>query len=217
MGFLQSLNVKNVFILGSKKLRQLIARSVEACGVIGKIRKRLWQRFIRIVWLRMFASKMDEFRAIQKILAPPIKMPTEEQHKIAWLTWHLNDIYYDDLLGINMVRTQTMRDDLRKNIDGTPSLIERDLQILDSKFDKWRKSGDKEIWEVIYSFDKFKQDKEADLSDIHCGDCTAVPSPCLRCHAEDLYNLPNSRSWNSKSEGWAIYCRWKKLVDEFKP
>ena len=129
-----------------------------------------------------------------KLFNPPSVAPTEEQHKIAYLTYMLEDIFYNYLLGINMVRTGKLSDNMREKIDGTKSLIEQDLKCIDAMFEKYSETN-KPIWETIYSFEDFKREISSSLHEPHCGDCTCVCAPCCRCQAEELYKIPSTVTW----------------------
>lgn len=131
---------------------------------------------------------------------PPGYIPTEQEHRIAYLTYQLQYIYYEYLLGINMVRTGKMKDDCRKDIDGTQSLVERELSYIDKMFAGWRDDGSNEVWEIRYPYEEFKKNHIEHLSEAHCGDCTCAPAPCLRCHAEELYKIPYTATWCKSCE-----------------
>lgn len=131
---------------------------------------------------------------------PADYIPTEQEHRVAYLIYMLDDIYYSYLLGINMVRTGKIRDDLRKNIDGTESLIEADLNCIDEMFKNWRDKGTKEIWEANYDYEQFKKDHLQFLAEAHFGDCTCQPSSCMRCRAESLYKIPLTATWCKSCE-----------------
>ena len=131
---------------------------------------------------------------------PPDYIPTEQEHKIAYLTHMLEDIFYDYLLCINMVRTGQMKDNTRKDIDGTESLIERNLKQIDKMFEKWRDEGKSELWELDYPYEKFKKDFSEYLKEEHCGDCICVPCTCMRCFAEYFYKLESTVTWCKSCE-----------------
>jgi hypothetical protein len=145
-------------------------------------------------------------------IKPPGYKPTEQEHRIAYLTSCLNLIYYDVCMGINMVRTGKTKDDLRKDIDGTPSMMERDLQWMDKIFEKWEEpgNGDKEVWEAQLDYDTFKRDQEGYLEEAHCGDCTSVAMTCMRCYSEGLYKIPYTATWGHH-EGWKLLHEYNKL------
>jgi hypothetical protein len=124
---------------------------------------------------------------------PPAYVPTEQEHKIAYLSWALDDVYYNDLLRINMYRTGKLTNSSAEE----PTKVEAVLVSFDELFDKWRKSGNKEVWELFWPYEEFKTHHTEALADEHCGDCTCVPCPCSRCSAETLYNVPSTVTWCS--------------------
>jgi len=50
---------------------------------------------------------------------------------------------------------------------------------------------------------EFKKDHVGYLSEEHAGDCTCLPFPCSRCHAEDLYGIVSTFTWCKSCE---FYC-----------
>ena len=48
---------------------------------------------------------------------------------------------------------------------------------------------------------------------MHHGDCIAQPCSCMRCHAEELYNITSSVTWHCKSKGNRLYSKYKNQSD----
>jgi hypothetical protein len=145
---------------------------------------------------------------------PPAHIPTEQEHRIAYLTSCLNDIFYGDLMEINLFRTGKFLN-VAKNASSITSQIEPALRHVDKIFEKWEEDGDKEIWENMIDYEKFKIDCLKYLSGYHCGDCTAVAASCMRCYAEDLYKIPYTANWN-KQEGWSLLNKYQELLAKEK-
>ncbi len=148
---------------------------------------------------------------------PPGHMPTEVEHRAAYYLWVLKDIVYDSLLAIHMARTGQFGPVGSASKEGEDAYAERRLQeLLKSLFDsdKESKNPEWESWEHRWPYEKFKADWGSALVDSHCGDCTAVAAPCLRCHAEDLYGVPGTATWmreGGKKEGWRLLHEYRAL------
>lgn len=150
-------------------------------------------------------------KELETILCPVAHVPTEQEHKIAYLTYVLDSVFYDYLLCINRVRTGKTKDDLRKNIDGTESLVERTLKSIDEIFEKHQ--DNKKVWESWCDYEDFKKTWGMEcLSSMHCGDCIAFPASCDRCTAELIYGIPCSATWKDKQEGWNLYSEYVSLL-----
>lgn len=143
---------------------------------------------------------------------PPMHPVTEAEHKAAYYKWLLEDIVHDHLLTVSMCRdeerkpTSTYMTELFSPDKGKKRLDE----LLDVLFTK--KAGEDqncEFWDRIKTFAEFKAGMEKDLADHHGGDCTAIACSCIRCWAEDLYDIPSTVTWNGKHEGSRLYHEWK--------
>lgn len=53
------------------------------------------------------------------------------------------------------------------------------------------------------------------LSDSHAGDCTAFACSCMRCHAEEMFKVPDTAIWN-KAVGSALIHRNMNLRNSLK-
>lgn len=62
----------------------------------------------------------------------------------------------------------------------------------------------------LYRFDAFKEE----LHQIHCGDCTAVPSSCTRCHMERLLGIDTGPQ--NKAEGWRMLAQYNQKMEALK-
>ena len=140
---------------------------------------------------------------------PPAPTLTEAEHKAAYYKYLLGDIVHEHLLTISMCRDEERRPGPMADIFTPKMAKDRLNELLDTLFTK--KEGESpraEFWERIKTFDEFKASSLADLADNHGGDCTAVPCGCIRCHAEDLYDLPSTVTWVGKHEGSRLYHEW---------
>lgn len=139
-----------------------------------------------------------------KDIHPPAYVPTEQEHRIAYLTFMLRDIVYDSLLSIHMIRTGKMKESAARSIEGELKYFD------DHLFDKWKDDGTKEAWECLRDYDEFKKNHTQDLAGKHCGDCTYCSAPCSRCQAEELYKIPSTVTWNGGHEGYKLLCEYDK-------
>ena len=135
-------------------------------------------------------------------IKPPPYKPSESEHRIAYLKWCLDRIVNDSLLGVDLAR--------KGKLPVTNDAGERELSRLLKTLFEHEDADDRDSWEHLYDFEKFKKDHEEALADIHCGDCTAVARTCCRCLAEDLYEIQNTVSWKGKIEGWALLNEWRE-------
>lgn len=138
---------------------------------------------------------------------PPAYKATEQEHRIAWLKWCLDRLIWDRIYPVKLYRD----DGHFKNPEKAEQELARVLALL---FD--HHEGDTEdtepyekVWLPHSRFDQFKKNQEESLADFHAGDCTAIAAACSRCHAEQLYGVPSTVTWNGKSEGWRLYNEWR--------
>lgn len=146
---------------------------------------------------------------IKEIICPPPYAPTEKEHQLAYYKYMMDRVIYDELYGI-----QLDREGFPEKI-GKPSVDY--VKELDNLLDKlFVNDRDKEPLEKLHPYDKFKEWQLESLSDMHCGDCVAVPSSCMRCHAEDLYDIPDTATWRNKHEGWKLFNQYCDLIKKEK-
>jgi hypothetical protein len=152
---------------------------------------------------------------------PPPYVPTEQEHKLAYMKWMLERIVWDELLGIDMLRgdllKKTVKPTVKQRLGLDPQEWEKRLQsLLDRLFRPEKEHApDADAWENLLRFEDFKAESTKDLAGYHCGDCVAVACACIRCHLEDLYEIPSTVTWNGKHEGWYLY-REFRLEEEAK-
>lgn len=168
-------------------------------------------------------------KSVKDIVCPPAYQPTEQEHRIAYLEHVLETISYDYLLGIKMYKEDL--EEYKKGLGekrksyraGKPIETAEDLEkviqdeinsFLKHYFGSWNDegNGEKEAWEVFMDYDEFKRTWGGEyLAEHHCGDCTAVPCPCTRCHAEAKYKQ-DSVTWNGKHEGSRLLSEYNALM-----
>jgi hypothetical protein len=150
--------------------------------------------------------------SLKDILCPSVYTPTEQEHRVAYLNCVLETIVYDYLLSIQMIKDGKMKDDMREK-DGIKSYSKYELDnLLKGLFEKWGDS-EKEAWENLVDYDKFKQSMIENLSDFHCGDCISAPMTCVRCHAEDSYGIKNTVTWETPREGYKLNAQYSKELE----
>ena len=133
--------------------------------------------------------------SVISIIRPPAYVPTEQEHKIAYLTYMLDYITCESLLSVWMSRNGQLKEEYGKQ--------ELD-SLLSGLFDNWDKSGN-QPWECLRGYNDFKQQYVIDLAEAHCGDCVCVSCPCSRCWAEDRYKIPNTATWKDGHEGHRLF------------
>lgn len=45
------------------------------------------------------------------------------------------------------------------------------------------------------------------LSEMHGGDCTAIACSCMRCHSEEMFNIPATAIWSGKHQGSKLFSK----------
>ena len=142
-------------------------------------------------------SKRKKMISAKERIQPLAYQATEIEHRCAYYRYLLENICDDILLEVDMAS----RGELKNTI------LEDSLKIIYKWYKKWREpeNANKEAWEVLRDYEEFKKNSIIDLSDAHCGDCVYIPTTCMRCYSERLYDIPNTTTWNSGSEGWRLY------------
>jgi len=144
---------------------------------------------------------LEESKLDNHPICPPPHIPTEQEHRIAWLTYCLERIT-DELMGVWLVRNGGIK-------NTTEDFYLKPL--LKGLFDGY---DDVDCWEKLHPYELFKKSYGADLASMHNGDCVACAITCSRCYAETLYKLDSTITWSGKSEGWALYHEYRGLVED---
>lgn len=142
--------------------------------------------------------RMTDMTASQRI-NPPAPDTTPEQDFRAKVKYYLDEnmgdlaFHYLDALQIiaEFSTSYELNDTMKKRIE----TVGRAKNIAE-----YNMSGE----DVLAPIEEISWLKAA-LFEQHEGDCVACPCACSRCHAEDYYGLPNSRTWANKAEGWSLY------------
>lgn len=115
-------------------------------------------------------------------------IPSELEHKAAYRYFCLENIWYEDLLGV-MLDRDPKTPKYKENIEDF-------LKKLDRLYQKWDEQGeqDKELWEINshWSYEEFKKQMMENLNDQHCGDCVNIPMTCPKCYTESLYEIEST-------------------------
>jgi hypothetical protein len=152
-------------------------------------------------------TDIERLQQLQSILQPPAFVPTEQEHRIAYLTCVLNNVF-DYLFEFNFY----------KKIENKPDLAERALhRLINNTLGKAEKNDEKEHdWEYLLDYEEFKTSWGGSLSEMHGGDCTFFSGPCVRCHAEAIYSLKNSATWKDGREGNSLHSEYSTLEEKVK-
>lgn len=153
----------------------------------------------------------QQFKEVEARLNPPVGIITEEQHRKAYTKYVLGRL--DNTL-FSLAYHYKQKDDPTKMGNGFThaEMLDNELKYIAKKSDEWK--GQMEFYESWYPFEDFMKVWAVELVEPHCGDCTAVASPCSRCHAEEFYSIPNTATWNGKNEGWKLYNQYYDLKDK---
>lgn len=122
---------------------------------------------------------------------PPTGDVTEADHRRGYYKYILETLVDGHLLGLHMDRENPER-----QAQNTASFLHMLFSPVAEGLDSW---------ESVMTYEKFKADWGWALNESHDGDCTSAPGPCIRCHAEDLYEIPSSVTWANKAEGAELF------------
>lgn len=103
---------------------------------------------------------------------PPGHQPTEEEFRIAYLTYVLQYLCYELLL------------------DMQP----QDVKIIENMF-CGDEDDEREVWERKFPYEDFRKRYLKYLRSEHHGDCICQAITCTRCLAEELFNIPSTVDW----------------------
>ena len=141
---------------------------------------------------------MTDMTASQRI-NPPAHETTSEQDFRAKVKYYIDenvgDLAYHYLDALQIIAELSTRFELDDAMKKRIETVGRAKNIAEYNM------SDEDVLAPIEEIGWLK----AALSEQHEGDCVACPCGCSRCHAEDYYDLPTSRTWCNKSEGWAVY------------
>lgn len=141
----------------------------------------------------------------EEILSPPVYQPSENELIVAKAKYVFENvlwsiIYYTTeylkIVNEESTKSETKKEMIKKEVD-------RYMEKWNKGMEVW--SDEIEFWDAFLPKDWFKRAFIDSLSDTHMGDCTGFPSSCMRCHAEELFNIPNTVSWKGKGEGSKLY------------
>lgn len=149
----------------------------------------------------------------EDILRPPAYIPTENEILLAKARYameeHVYSIFFDMQNYISFLEGK----ELPKHYD--EKMIKKNYDYSVAKWDKAMSKWDdcNELFEAFVDDDWFKKCYIESLSDIHMGDCTAFPSSCMRCHAEEIFRIPNTVNWG-KHEGYKLFSQYSQDIKE---
>ena len=150
-------------------------------------------------------QEREELASLRTRLQAPVPELAQHEHSLAHARAAIQTLT-DDLwtLATCVLHHATPKsgDQSRRYFELAQAVAHRALDITET-------DDDQEPWAAIAPrFDEFT----TGLAEAHTGDCTAVACPCLRCHAERLYRLPSTVSWN-KHEGYRLWHRMNTLTE----
>lgn len=146
-------------------------------------------------------------------LSPPAHQPTEAEIKLAKARYAMEYPIWEMMDKLTMYYEMTKGKE--PSFPYTNEGIEKDAK---EAMEEWNKGMDKwegDMWDAFIDHDWFKKAYIDGLSDMHCGDCTAIACSCMRCHSEQMFGIPNTANWG-KNEGWRLWNEYSKDVDDQK-
>lgn len=156
-------------------------------------------------------------------ICPPAYIPTENEIKLAKYNYAMENNIYDILSAFSnfykLIQEEKSQgivfDDEHKSGYYTKKEILKEAQeaMVDwqTALEKW----DDDLLDTFVDKDWFHTCYTSSLSDIHCGDCTAVASSCMRCHAEERFKLENTAKWG-KHQGWEFMNKYFDIMKSRK-
>lgn len=133
---------------------------------------------------------------------PPTPILTEIQHIAAYRKYLLEEIVWNDLFVIYLARKDPQK---WNSVDA-----EKELSKLLKKL--FNDNHQDVCYDGIESFENFKKTWGTEyISEAHGGDCTGLAGACIRCHAEDWYDLSSTVSWKDKAEGHKLMYEYDNL------
>lgn len=145
--------------------------------------------------------KTPDYKYIyEELLNPPAYQPNNQEIMLAkaryvfdneiWQTVYYLRLYINSLEGHEAKFPYTK--------EGLEKQAKSAITNWDKNLEKW--TDDNELWDCFITQEWFQKVYVNSLSDYHSGDCTAFACSCSRCHAENMFKIPNTANW-SKSEG----------------
>lgn len=118
---------------------------------------------------------------------PPAYIPTEQEHKIAYLKDSIED-FSDTVLYL-----YNSDYDIFEHLKNSAKI---DMQRRIARY----KKNYIPIWKSHIPYEEFKETHTQALNEEHCGDCTLQSASCSRCWSENLYEITSTATWCSSCE-----------------
>ncbi len=144
-------------------------------------------------------------------ICPKPYEPTEKEH-LAAQRKYFTIMLSEELLGIYMLLTGSMPRSIDKPRD--EEMIERFSGLLNKLYDGPFEDEDYEMNNLVGDLETFKKNWGTSLKEEHGGDCVAQSASCIRCYAEELYDLPSSITWKGKHEGARLFGEWLRIQNK---
>lgn len=146
-------------------------------------------------------------------LNPPSYMPSIDEIKLAKARYAFENEIWEIVHSLSMYIDLMHGKELQ--FPYTKEMVEKEakssLEHWNESLKKW--SDDNDMWDCFIDADWFKMAYIDSLSEYHGGDCTAFAASCPRCHAENMFKIPNTVTWG-KAEGYRMEKAFFKDVKE---
>lgn len=139
--------------------------------------------------------------AIDRIRPPSLETSSEEDFKAQFRWWFEEEV---GNVGFLFHQATELLEKIQKHCQDIPAEIREELAQFIAKAVP-RVDSIMEIDDPVPVVENTATWLKGALSEGHCGDCTAHPAGCMRCSAEQLYNLPSTVTWRSKREGRELF------------
>ena len=172
---------------------------------------------IKIIYAAIFDNKPDP---LEKLLAiksaeewinPPSPEVSEAEHELALARIAFEDTLWDIMFSMaNYIKFKEgmLNEDDFWYKQGEEKIRLDALEAI-TEFEEGLKGDDDKDWWHGYVWDNMKNHIRGCLTSPHAGDCTAFPSTCDRCYAEEKYRIPFTATFN-KSQGNKLFHLYKQ-------
>jgi hypothetical protein len=154
----------------------------------------------------------------EELLHPPAYVPSENEIQLAKARYAMENNIWEMIH--SLIQYHQMNNGKEPSFPYTKESVEKSATQAIERWDKAMNKWDEDIIDAFVDDEWFRKVYVSGLSDIHSGDCTGFACSCSRCHAEEIFGIPNTVTWG-KSEGhrmhneyFADFKRQKKEEEE---
>jgi hypothetical protein len=149
----------------------------------------------------------------EEILNKPNYLPSSTEIALAKARYAVDEHIWDVVTSLELYiqSLEGKKMDFPYTVESVKLDADRSLKAWHAAQECW--DNDKDLWDYFVSDEWFKKAYVDSLSEIHGGDCTALPGSCCRCHAEAMFKIPSTVTWN-KHDGYRLFQRYTQDYKE---